>query len=58
MVRRPAHARYDQQQVRFFTSLRKRGFSTTACVAIARKIARLAFALFADQSQYQAPTHA
>ncbi len=43
----------------YYQALRSRGFSTTAAyVALARKIARLAFALLRDQSQYQAPTHA
>ena len=38
----------------YYLSLRKRGHSTTASdVALSRKIARLAFALLRDQSEYQ-----
>jgi transposase len=40
----------------YYERLRARGLSTTAaCVALARKIARVAFALLRDRSEYRAP---
>jgi transposase len=43
----------------YYERLRARGLSTTAaCVALARKIARVAFALLRDQSEYRAPATA
>lgn len=40
----------------YYDGLLSRGFSTTAAtVAVARKIAKLAFALLRDQSEYRAP---
>lgn len=41
----------------YYSSLRDRGLSTTAaCVAIARKIAKVAFALLRDQTEYRLGT--
>ena len=43
----------------YYKALRQRGLSTTAAyVALARKLARLAFALLRDQTTYRAPATA